>query len=220
MGVIDAADVYLQFWEVATGTIARAPLQLTTNAALTIMPYFDGEFLWLTRVSGTSTVTPLNLATNILGASVALSQNPAGIWSDRNFLWNLASTGSLRRHDLSVATNSETFALAVSTYTGLTGSDDALWTINTVSGNVEKYDQATLTLGPTFTAPSDAVDLHYDGEFLWILTGAPGVQGTIKKYDPTTGTQISSNNIRNYGLLGDAIGITGDGEFLYYVELF
>lgn len=220
MGVIDAPDVWLQTREKATNTVARGALQLTTNSVPTIVPYFDGEQLWLTRVSGSSTVTPLNLSTNVLGTPVSIGQNPVGIWSDGYFLWALSSLGALQRYDLSVETNNETFNLAASTYRGLTGTNDTLWTINTVSGNVEKYDQATLTLGPTFTAPSDAVDLHFDGEVLWILTGVAGVQGTIKRYDPTTGTQMSSDNIRNYGLTGTAIGMDGDDEFIYYTEAF
>jgi streptogramin lyase len=192
--------------------------QLTTTNNLIVYPAFNGRWIWLTRLS-TSNVVPFDLETQTTGTAISVSTNPVGIWDDGRFLWTLAATGALRRIDLETGTVIESISLGADVYQGLTGDKRFLWVMDTTTTSVIQVDRETGTVVNSFTRPANAADLHHDGRFLWILTGAVGVQGTIKQYDPETGTQLGSFNITNYALTDSPAGLTGDGRFLYNTEI-
>lgn len=213
MAIVVTANPYLVTTDPVTGTrILRIQLA-TLNAG--VYPAYDGRFLWVSRLT-TLTVTPIDLTTNNQGTPVNISTNPVGFWLDKRFLWKISSAGNLVQVDLSTGTGMDTITLPASTYLGLTGDSRFLWTTDTT--NVVQIDPATGTVVGAFTKPTNAVDLHFDGRFLWILTGALSTQGTIKQYDQVTGTEIGTFNVTNYGLSETATGLTGDGRFLYNTE--
>lgn len=217
MGVISGPSPWFVTTDPSTGTRVHR-FHLSSSFNLSVYPAHNGRFVWLTRLT-TQTVTPFDLVTQTFGSTISIGTNPAGIWVDDRYLWDIASTGVIRKVDLAVGTVIETISLPADVYIGLTGDKRFLWSMDLTTGSVIQIDPETGTIEGGFTKPADATDLHHDGRFLWIITGAAGVQGTIKQYDPSTGTQIGSFNITNYGLSDSPLGITGDGRFLYNTEL-
>ena len=217
MAIIGGPNPFLVTTDPVTGTrIDRIRLTATLNLAC--YPVHDGRFLWLTRLT-TQTVTPLDLSTLTKGSTVNIGTNPVGIWHDGRFLWKISSTGVVGHIDLETATTIETFSLPADVYVGLTGNTRFLWTRDTTTTSIKQIDRFTGTIVDSFTSPANAADLHFDGRFLWILTGLSTVQGTIKQYDPFTGTELGSFNVTNYGLSDGPTGLCGDGRFLYNTEL-
>lgn len=217
MPIIGGPQPLLRTLDPVTGKImATDVLSLTLN--INCFPAHDGRFLWLTRLT-TQTVTPYYLDTLTKGTPVNIASNPVGIWVDKRFLWKISAAGVLVQVDLETGTILDTINLPVDVYSGLTGEGRFLWTMDTTTGNVDQIDTSTGTIEGIFTRPANATDLHHDGRFLWFLTGAASTQGTIKQYDPTTGTLLDTFNITNYGLSSTPTGLTGDGRLLYNTEL-
>lgn len=216
MGVISGPQPYI----VTTDPISQTRVhrfRLSTAFNLTCFPAHNGGVIWLTRLT-TQTVTPFDLIEQTLGSTINIGSNPSGIWVDDRYLWDMASTGVIRQVDLDSGTVIGTISLPASTYRSITGDGRCLWSMDSTAGNVIQIEPNSGTIIGTFTSPADASDLHHDGMDLWILTGASGVQGTIKQYDPDKGTQIGSFNVTNYGLSDGPGGLCGDGRYLYNTE--
>lgn len=215
MGVVAGPKARLLTLDPVTGNRINL-FQLTSNNNLVVYPACNGRIIWLTRLT-TNNVVPLDLESLTFGTAISIGTDPVGIWDDERYLWSLSSAGVLRRIDLATGTTIESISLTAGTYGGITGDKRYLWVMNAT--NVLQVDRETGTIVGSFTKPTNAKDLHHDRRFLWILTGANSTTGTIKQYDPVTGTQIGSFNITTYGLSDNAAGLTGDERYLYSTEL-
>ncbi len=221
MGIVAGPKALLRTVDATSETIV-SQTQLTTTNNLSVYPAHDGRFLWLTRLT-TNTVTPFDLETLTFGTTVNINTNPVGICIDGRFLWSIIGAGTLRQGDLETGTIVDASSLPASTYRGLTcgihKGERFFWTIDITAGTAVQFDPYTSTVIGTFTAPANPVDLHFDGRYLWFLTGAAGVQGRIRQFDPETGTSVGLFNVRNYTISDSPVGICGDSRFLYHTEL-
>lgn len=218
MGIIITTRMRLFVWEPgATPERKIETIPLANNISNGYI-FHDGRTLWIGALAGANTITPRHLETNTNGTSINIGHAPLGLWYDGRLLWSIVAAGTLRQIDLTTATIVNTITLPVGTYVGLTGDKRTIWTINTTSGNIEQYDPETGTLLGGFTHPANPKDLHYDGRFLYVLTGDISTTGTIKTFDPSTGTQTHSADTTVYTVTDFADGLCGDGRFLYAVE--
>jgi hypothetical protein len=169
----------------------------------------------------TATITKMDGRFNVPRTikTFSVTGNPEGMWGRGRYLWKLSAAGTVHKIDMKTGRIVDTLTISGS-FRGLTGNYRYCWTINNTSGNVEKYDRkkSWALVDGSFTAPSNSRDLHYDSRWLWILTGADSVQGTIKKYDQKIGTQIRSFNTILYGLSETAYSITGGKRFAYVLD--
>ena len=219
MPIIGGAEPFLKTYDPVTGARINN-FRLSTTIGLSCYPTIDGRVIWISRLT-TQTVTPFYLETETKGSTVAIGANPVGIWYSptERLLWKISAAGAISTVDMETGTITDAISLPVDVYKGLTGDSRFLWTLDLTTGSVKQVDRLLSTVVDGFTQPTDAADLHFDGRFLWIVTGAESIQGTIKQYDPFTGTEVGSFNITNYGLSSGPIGITGDGRFLYVTDL-
>lgn len=203
------ARIRLYGVDFSSGTIPYGPT-LLLSANRNCYPVKIDNIIWVTNIT-LGTITPFNISVDppVANTAVAFSLIPTGVTFDGRFAWCGLSAGTVRRHDLVSGTQMESFAIA-SGFQGMTFDGLDIWANNPVSGNIERYDTRTGVLKYSFTAPANTMDLHHDGRNLYILTGIALTTGTIKKYDPITGTEEASINLDAYASTETALGITGD----------
>lgn len=215
--IVLVPDSSLSKWDHRTGTLINRNVLFSIDSTA-IFPAWDKRFLWITKANNLLQYELGVGAPSLIGTNGIAHTPNAGCWFDGRFIWTLERGGTLRRVDPKTHTVLDSSTLS-GNFRGLTGDKRYLWTINLTSGNVEKHDARTATLIDGFTRPTSAVALHHDGRFLWILTGTGNSTGTIKQYDPVTGTQIGTFNITTYTTSAQGpLGIVGDGRFLYVTE--
>ena len=217
--IVLVPDSVLTVWDPVVGT------QLSYNVLYAsddtpVLITWDKRFIWAAKSRaisswdiGTGTPRQLSLQT--------MDHTPnAGVFHDKRFVWTLNRTGALRRVDPAKAANRLSVFTLSGSFRDLTGDGNSLWTINLTSGNIEQYDSVTGTLKGGFAHPTDALGLHYDGRFLWVIAGTGLGQGIIYQYDPVTGTSTYNFNTRLYPTTaGGPLSLTGNGRFLYATEL-
>ncbi len=151
---------------------------------------FDGTWLWVAD-NPSGVVVKIDLATNVVVATVAVGYNPFALTFGGGYLW-VANFSSNSVSKIDVTTNAVVATIGVgSAPNALTISGGSLWVANYYGNSVSKIDMATNSVAATVTVGVNPTGLAVVGSFLWAANFSSNSVSKINMASNTVVAEVS-----------------------------
>lgn len=168
---------------------------------------FDGTWLWVAD-NPSGVVVKIDLATNVVVATVAVGYNPFALAFGGGYLW-VANFSSNSVSKINMASNTVVAEVSVGSQPrGLAAATATfLWVANSGNNTVSKVDVGANTVVATIAVTNQPSGIAVIGNFVWV-----GGWGQVQKVDTTTNALVAT--VPGYvGTYGN--GMVSVGGFLW-----
>lgn len=168
---------------------------------------FDGTWLWVAD-NPSGVVVKIDLATNVVVATVAVGYNPFALTFGGGYLW-VANFSSNSVSKINMASNTVVAEVSVGSQPrGLAAATATfLWVANSGNNTVSKVDVGANTVVATIAVTNQPSGIAVIGNFVWV-----GGWGQVQKVDTTTNALVAT--VPGYvGTYGN--GMVSVGGFLW-----